>query len=91
MSDAYNQLTKAINDEDHTVIETSASQVLALEDNEKTNGARKAKLVSLIKKREFEKALEFLNKHEFTRKNCMIEAAYILHRQDQNKKALQQL
>ena len=65
--------------------------MLALEDNEKTNGARKAKLVSLIKKREFEKALEFLNKHEFTRKNCMIEAAYILHRQDQNKKALQQL
>ena len=55
------------------MIETSASQVLDIADNPKTNGARKAKLVSLIKKREFVKALEFLNKHEFTRKNCMIE------------------
>lgn len=54
-------------------------------DSEKTGGARRAKLVSLIKKREFDEALTFLNSHESTKKNCAVEAAYILHRKDQNK------
>ena len=70
------------------MIEASASQILELEGSEKTIGARKARVISLIKKREFAQALDFLNKNEYTRKNCMIEAAYILHRQDLNKQAL---
>lgn len=35
--------------------------------------------------------MQYLNKHEYTKKQCMVEAAYILHRQNQNKQALQML
>mmetsp|Transcript_21751 Transcript_21751/g.26817 ORF Transcript_21751/g.26817 Transcript_21751/m.26817 type:complete len:82 (+) Transcript_21751:220-465(+) len=33
----------------------------------------------------------FLNSHDSTKKQCIVEAAYILHRKDQNKQALAQL
>lgn len=78
-------------DDDHAKTESSSTTILSIDQSEKTNGAMRAKLISLIKKREFVAALEFLNKHAYTKKNCMVEAAYILHRQDQNKKALAQL
>ena len=67
-------------DDDHAQVDKLTSQILAIDDSEKTQGARRAKLISLIKKREFTEALDFLNKSDVTKKGCLIEAAYILHR-----------
>ena len=91
LSDAYVGLQQAVADENHTKIDEHASQILEIDASEKTNGARRAKLTSLIKKREFDQAMQYLQKNDYLKKNCMVEAAYILHRQDQNKQALQQL
>ena len=82
LSDAYEALLKAVSEEDYAQVDESVIQILALDSSERTDGAKHAKLVSLIKRREFEEALTFLNKHDFTKKNCMTEAAYILHRQN---------
>ena len=88
LSNAYTDLRQATTDDDHAKVLASADIILAIDDSERTHGARKAKLTSLIKKRDFVEALKFLNKNEYTKKNCMVEACYILHRQDQNKQAL---
>jgi len=74
---------KATEADNHAEVLAQATTILDAEaDIEKTGGARRAKLVSLIKKRDFDEALTFLNSHEFTRKSCVVEAAYILHRKD---------
>ena len=88
LSDAYNNLRQATEDDDHAKVLSNADIILAIDGSEKTLGARKAKLNSLIKKRDFVEAMTFLNKNDYTKKNCMVEACYILHRQDQNKQAL---
>ena len=82
MSDAYKNLVQAMADDEHAKVETSASAILEIQSSDKTLGAIKAKLLSLIKKRDFAAALQFLNKNDYTKKNCQVEAAYILHRQD---------
>ena len=92
LSGAYAELVKSTAAYNHADVMVHASAILDAEpDGEKTGGARRAKLVSLIKKREFDEALTFLNSHESTRKACQVEAAYIMHRKDQNKQALAQL
>ena len=88
LSDAYEGLQKALAEENLDKVNEFATQILEIDSSDKTNGAKRAKLTCLIKKRDFSGAMQFLNKHEFTKKNCMTEAAYILHRQDQNKQAL---
>ena len=85
LSQAYQELVRATNDEDHASVLEQSTLILQTDDGEKTLGARRAKLVSLIKKREFDQAMQFLGSHESTRKQCQVEAAYILHRKDQNK------
>ena len=91
LSNAYKDLRQAIEDNDHANADASASTILEIDGSDKTLGARRAKLISMIKRREFAEATQFLNKHDYTRRNCMVEAAYILHRQDLNKQALAQL
>ena len=88
LSTAYGALSTALADGDHATVTESTSTILECEDSEKTDGARRAKLVSLIKRREFTEAMQFLNKHDTIKKSCMVEAAYIMHRQDLNKQAL---
>ena len=80
ISDAYGQLKQATAEDDHVKVAQLTSQILAIDDSEKTLGARRARLISLIKQREFVQAMQFLNKHDSTKKGCMVEAAYILHR-----------
>lgn len=91
LSDAYDVLQKAMAEDDYAKVDESATQILALDASEKTDGAKHAKLVSMVKQRQFTEATKYLNKHEYTRKQCIVEAAYILHRQNQNKQALQML
>ena len=54
LSQAYQELVKATNDVDHSAVLDQASLILQTDDGEMTLGARRAKLVSLIKKREFD-------------------------------------
>ena len=82
LSDAYTALCKAVAEDDHAKVAESTTAILQVDTGEKTDGAKRAYLTSLIKRREFKQATEFLAKHDYTKKNCQIEAAYILHRQD---------
>ena len=91
LSKAYSELKQAMADDEHAKVDECTAQILEIDDSERTIGARRARIISLIKRREFAQALQLLNKNDVTKKNCMIEAAYILHRQDQNKQALAQL
>ena len=70
LSQAYQELVRATNDEDHASVLEHSTLILQTDDGEKTLGARRAKLVSLIKKREFDQAMQFLGSHESTRKQC---------------------
>ena len=82
LSDAYTALCQAVAEDDHAKVAESTTAILQVDNGEKTDGAKRAHLTSLIKRREFKQATEFLAKHDYTKKNCQIEAAYILHRQD---------
>ena len=69
-------------EDDHATVSSSANTILGVEKGEKTDGAKRALLISMIKKREFKEAIEFIGKHDYTKKHCQVETAYILHRQD---------
>lgn len=51
LSDAYDVLQKAMVDDDYAKVDECATKILALDPSEKTDGAKYAKLVSMIKQR----------------------------------------
>ena len=57
-------------EDDHALVSQSANAILEIEKGEKTDGAKRAMLTSMIKRREFKEAMEFISKHDFTKKNC---------------------
>ena len=64
LSGAYQELIKATADCDHVRVAEVSKSILEIEKSEKTEGAQRAHLISLIKKREFSDALLYLNKSD---------------------------
>ena len=56
LSNAYAELVKLTADDDHTKVSEVASKILEIDSSQRTETAQHAKLISLIKKREFVEA-----------------------------------
>lgn len=56
LSNAYAELVKSTADDDHTKVSEVASRILEIDSSQRTETAQHAKLISLIKKREFVEA-----------------------------------
>ena len=56
LSNAYTELVRLTADDDHTKVSEVASRILEIDSSQRTETAQQAKLISLIKKREFVEA-----------------------------------